>query len=101
MRVVSFSPGVAGDLDRAVAWYDRQGPGLSDRFLAEFRVTVGRIANLGSALRKVHGEFRHLKLEAFPYFVYFREDGSGFYVALVISAARNPRLVRQLLESRP
>jgi plasmid stabilization system protein ParE len=101
MRPVSFSPRVASDLADAVAWYDRQQPGLGDRFLSEFRAAAGRIAQVGSAVRKVHGEFRHLKFESFPYLVYFRDDGDGFYVALVINAARDPALILKLLGERP
>ena len=100
MRPVNFAPEVEADLDGAVAWFDGQGAGLGDRFLADFRVTVGRIANMGSTLRKAHGEFRHLKFDGFPYFVYFREDGGGFYVTLVIDATRDPALVSRLLRER-
>jgi hypothetical protein len=100
MRPVGFAPEVETDLDQAVAWYDGQGRGLGDRFLADFRLTVGRIANIGSALRKAHGEFRHLKLDGFPYVVYFREDGDGFYVTLVIDATRDPALISRLLRNR-
>ena len=100
MRPVAFSPSVAIDLDAAVAWYDRRQPGLGDRFLLEFRVSVGRIAQAGSTVRKVHGEFRHLKFEGFPYLIFFREDGDGFYVALVIGAARDPAVILKLLAER-
>jgi plasmid stabilization system protein ParE len=100
MRPVAFSPRVETDLDDAVAWYDRQQSGLGDRFLSEFRASVSRIAQVGSALRKVHGEFRHLKFDGFPYLIYFRDDREGFYVALVINAARDPALILRLLEDR-
>ena len=101
MRSVAFAPDVEFDLDEAVAWYDRRQTGLGDRFLADFRITIVRIANTGQALRKVHGEFRHLKFNNFPYLAYFRDDGDGFYVTLVINAAREPALVLRLLGERP
>ncbi len=100
MRSVRFSPEVETDLTQAVTWYDRQERGLGDHFLAEFRTTVGRIASIGGAVRKSHGEFRHLKFDRFPYFAYFRDDGGGFYVALVVNAARHPALVSRLLRER-
>jgi len=73
---------------------------LGARFLADFRATVGRIATMGGAWRKVHGEFRHLKFNDFPYFAYFRADGGQFYVPLEIDAARSPAMVSRLLSER-
>ena len=97
MRPVRFSPHVETDLDDAVAWFDRRQAGLGDRFLSEFRVAVGGIAQTGHVLRKVYGEFRHVKFPSFSYFAYFRDDGDGFYVLLVINAARDPALIQKLL----
>ncbi len=100
MSSVRFSPGVEIDLDQAVAWYDRQERGLGDRFLDAFRTTVDKSGSVGGSLRKSHGEFRHLKFDRFPYFAYCRDDGGGFYVTLVVNAARSPALVSQLLRAR-
>lgn len=100
MRAVSFAPEIEADLYEAVAWFNEQGPDLAGRFLTEFRSTVDRIARIGSALRKAHGEFRHLKFEGFSYFVYFRDDGAGFYVTLLIDGSRDPALVLRLLQAR-
>jgi len=41
-----------------------------------------------------------IKLTDFPYFVYFRDDGEGFLVMLVINAAREPALIQSLLGER-
>ena len=100
MRPVRFSPFVLDDLADAASWYDRQQSGVGDRFLAEFRKTAGKIAGIGLVLRRSYGEFRHLKTHGFPYLVYYREDAEGFFVALVVNAARDPALIRQLLAER-
>lgn len=100
IRAVRFSPFVAFDLQNAVAWHDRQQRNLGDRFLADFRFTVDRISRTGAATRKVHGEFRRIKFEVFPYLVYFRDTEDGFFVALVIHAARDPELTESLLTDR-
>ncbi len=100
MRPVTFAPEVETDPEQAVAWFDRQQRGLGDRFLADFRTTVGKISTVGTALRVVHGQFRHLKFGGFPYVTYFRDDGQSFYVTLVIGAARDPELIRKLLVER-
>jgi hypothetical protein len=100
MRPVRFAPAVGDDLAEAVTWYDRDGYGAGERFLGEFRVLVGQVASFGHVVRKSYGEFRHLKFPGFPYLLHYREDGDAFFVALVINAARDPALVRQLLAER-
>jgi len=100
MFPVRFSPDVGTDLVEATTWYDQHQPGLGDRFLTEFRVSDDQIADVGRALRKVHGEFRRLKFGSFPYLIFFRDDGDGLYVTPVINAARDPALVLKLLDER-
>jgi plasmid stabilization system protein ParE len=38
MKPVIFRPAAAADVDDAYAWYERQGRGLGDRFLAAVRL---------------------------------------------------------------
>ena len=100
MHAVRFHPRIESDLDDATGWYDAQIPGLGDRFLAEFRETAGKIADIGHVFRKTDGAYRHLKLPSFPYLVYFRDTAEGFVVVLVINAAREPAFVQSLLGER-
>jgi len=100
MRPVRFHPRIETDLDDATAYYDARQRGLGDRFLSEFRATVGIVSEIGHIFRQVHGPYGHLKFTTFPYFVYFRPDGEGFLVMLVINAAREPVLIQNLLDNR-
>lgn len=100
MRPVRFHTRVEADLADATAYYDGQRKGLGDSFLAEFRTTTGTIANIGHVFRPTAGPYRHLKLASYPYFVYYREDGDGFIVTLVINASREPGLIQTLLGER-
>lgn len=100
MRAVRFHTLVETDLDEAVAWYDAQQMGLGDRFLGEFRDAVGTIARIGHVFRRPDGVYRHIKLERFPYLVFFREDEESFLVILVINAARDPAFISGLLHDR-
>ena len=101
MHVVRFHPRVESDLDHATSWYDAQSHGLGDRFLAEFRATAGKIADIGHVFRQREGAYRHLKLPSFPYLVFYRDTDEGFLVVLVINAAREPAFIQSLLGERP
>ena len=100
MRSVRFHARIEFDLARAVAWYDREQPGLGDRFLGEFRDATHQIAVAGHVLRRPDGVHRHLKLRSFPYLVFFREDGTDFIVLLVVNAVRDPALISNFLDDR-
>jgi len=100
MRPVRFHTRVEADLADATAYYDGQRRGLGDSFLAEFRTTTGTIANIGHVFRQTDGPYRHLIIASYPYFVYYREDGDGFLVTLVVTASRDPALIQTLLGER-
>jgi hypothetical protein len=94
MRPVRFHARIEADLDDAIAWYDGQQRGLGDRFISEFRAVARKVAEVGHVVRQADGVHRHLMLANFPYSVYFRDDGEGFMVLLVINAAREPALIQ-------
>jgi plasmid stabilization system protein ParE len=101
MWPVRFLSEVESDLDEAVAWYDRAGESrTADAFLAEFRGILGTIAAHGQVFRRQPSGFRYLNLKRFPYLVFYRDEGDGFVVVLVVNAARNPALIRTLLGQR-
>ena len=100
MHAVRFHPRIESDLDAATAWYDAQSRGLGDRFLAEFRETAGKIAEIGHVFRQAEGAYRHLKLPSFPYLAYYRETDGGFLVVLLVNAAREPAFIQSLLGER-
>lgn len=101
MKALRLLPAVLEDTARAARWYDEEGyAGLGERFLAVFYAVLPKIQQQGEIHRAVYGDFRRILLNPFPYAVYYRYHGDWVVVSLVIHAARNPRLLQELLRER-
>jgi plasmid stabilization system protein ParE len=96
-RVISAA---FADLREAVDWYDLHNFEIGSRLIAEFHVCVQKVTAQPLLYHPVYKEFRRVLLKPFPYLLYFRLDGETVVVMLLLHAARNPRLVRSLLDQR-
>ena len=62
------------DLDEAYAWYDRQDPGLGEKFLAMVREALTQIQQSPRTPVRVYRDLRHVLTRRFPYGIYYRVE---------------------------
>ena len=88
---IRFEEHVEADLAEASFWYDRQQPGVGDRFLTAVFDTLDRIAEMPSAYPRARGETRRARVRNFPYSVFFRIDDEDAAILAVMHDSRDPR----------
>jgi plasmid stabilization system protein ParE len=86
-----FHPQARTEIKETVAWYDRQGPGLGDRFQQTLEKPLSNIENHPLAYPKVRGGRRRILLRKFPYAIIYRPVGEMIYVFACIHHKRNPK----------
>ncbi len=70
--IVDYHPLTVSDLNSAVAYYNRQRPGLGDDFRSEIYATVDRIRSNPHQFPAVEHGIRRGFVRRFPYSVVFR-----------------------------
>ena len=101
MKDFRILPPVTGEVAEAADWYDGHGfPGLGDRFIRTFYLSVASLQEHGEVHKLVYLNFRRVLLKPFPYLVYYAYRGDLLVISLVIHAARSPQLVRAVLRQR-
>jgi toxin ParE1/3/4 len=94
-RQLTVASQARDELRDAIAWYERQKPGLGQEFLGEVRACLHRIheqPSVGSRLpgmEAVEG-VRRLLMERFPYALVYREGGNEVRVLAVAHTRRRP-----------
>ena len=87
---VRFSDAAEADLAAAVAYYDRQSPGLGDGFADEVEAAVARIAQFPNAWHKFSPNTRRCRLRRFPYGLLYRVKDDGAAVVAVAHLHSEP-----------
>jgi hypothetical protein len=101
MKAARFLPEVFDDLSAAANQYDDAGGvALGNRFIQCFYSAVHRASATAESHRSIYREYRRVLMEPFPYKLFFRLVGSDVVFSLLIHAARDPRVVEQILRSR-
>jgi len=70
--IVVYHPLTVTDLNSAVAYYNRQRPGLGDEFRSEIYATIDRIRSNPLQFPVVEHDIRRGFVRRFPYSVLFR-----------------------------
>jgi toxin ParE1/3/4 len=91
-RIVEYEPLVARDLRRAVEWYERQRPGLSDDFRRAVDETVRVVAQRPFSFQVLFRGARRAGTGRFPYGVFYVVTDSAIRIFAVMHHARHPRL---------
>lgn len=60
------------DFYRAQAYYDAEAPDQTERFIAEFFATAGRLAEFPNSGPELRGGARRANLHVFPYQLWYR-----------------------------
>lgn len=94
MKKLSFNRVAERELAMAVAYYDKESPGLGDRFLDEVWYALALVRRHPEAAPKVSGPFRRFVLPQFPYYIIYRLIGNRLRVMAIAHQKRHPRYWR-------
>jgi hypothetical protein len=75
---------------RIVDDYDAQGEGLGDEFLVEYNHALNLVESHGARMAILKDDVRTVRLERFPYGVYYRVIGENARVIVVKHLHRDP-----------
>jgi toxin ParE1/3/4 len=92
---VVFTKAAAVELADAQDWYEREAPGLGERFRAEVDATVERLSVNPLQFAVIHKRVRRALLRRFPYMLFFVVDGEMLWVLACFHASRDPRIWQQ------
>jgi plasmid stabilization system protein ParE len=83
-------PAAAADIDEAYLWYESQGVGLGNEFLAAAQAVVDAIAEDPLKHPVVHRNTRRTLLKRFPYALYYRVYDDVVVVVACMHGRRSP-----------
>ena len=69
---VEYHPLTVADLNHAIAYYNRQRPGLGDEFRSEVYASIARLCRNPSQYAVVENDIRRCFAHRFPFSVLFR-----------------------------
>ena len=87
---LSYHPQSRRELKKAAASYNAERSGLGDDFLAEFEAAAGIVASHGAAMAIWRRDVRVVRLNRFPYGIYYRMIGDTARVLTVKHLHRDP-----------
>lgn len=90
-RVV-IAPKAAYRLLDAANWYENRQPGLSDRFLDDFKLVIDHIATFPEACQIQKRNFRFAKFRRFPYIVVYTYELNRITVRSIVNAKQDPAI---------
>ena len=83
---------VGRDLADKFGYYEGQGAGLGEEFIAAVESTFDAIESYPEMFSRVHGDVRRAVVSKFPYAVFYRVEPKHVVVLTVLHTARDPRL---------
>lgn len=81
---------VYDDLSEIAKWYELQSPNLGVLFLNEWENTLEYVSDNPAACQIRHKNFRHSKINRFPYLIVFEIENNSVIVYAVIHSRRIP-----------
>ncbi len=79
------------ELGEAATWYERQRPGLGQRFRDHVGEVLDRVSRTPEIHGRVYGDVRCAKVPRFPYGIYYRIEPNRVVVISVFHGKRDPR----------
>lgn len=86
---VNFLPEAQTDYDEAIAWYEREQPGLGLRFYLEMEEAVQQLSNHPTHSGFFIEQYRDVILKTFPYRLVFAISGNDVNVFAIFHTSRN------------
>lgn len=98
-RRVFFKLDARLEFDEAIAWYERQLPGLGSKLEAEVNAILERINENPERFPRVTPSVRKARLKKFRFYsIYFTETPKGIGVVAVFHGKRDPAELRWRLK---
>jgi len=88
---LKFSARALREMGEAYDWYELQGPGLGEEFLAATELQLRRLEQAPLLYGEVIAGVRRALLPRFPYGVFYAVHSDLVHVLAVIHNARSPR----------
>lgn len=100
-RRLILTPLADGDLLKAHDWYEDQRKGLGKEFRAAVRQAIRQIRSRPEGRPFFAHTVRRVRVDRFPYWVYYQVSPGLITVLTIFHASRNPADLEQALEDRP
>jgi plasmid stabilization system protein ParE len=94
---LELTPQARDDAREAYAWYERQSPGLGDRFLWHVDECLEVIQANPELFEVVYKQYRRAIVRRFPYVVFYKQEVDSVKIHSIFQTAQNPRKWRQRL----
>ncbi len=86
------------DLRSGWFFYDRQAPGLGDRFLDAVEADVRLLPGYAGIHLQVNG-FHRMLIRRFPFALYYLVEATTIDIYAILDCRRDPSWIRERLES--
>jgi plasmid stabilization system protein ParE len=97
LRVV-LRPEAEADLLAARAWYEQERSELAEAFSDSFEAMIARLEAMPELYPVVLKNVRRVKLQRFPYLVYYRVLSDRVEVMGALHVSRDPRLWQERVD---
>lgn len=87
---VTFRRDARAEFTAAVRYYELEAPGVGVRFKTEVLAKIELIKKTPNRFGLFHGDVRRIRLEDFPYAIYFRTDATRIRILSVFHMSRDP-----------
>lgn len=91
-RIVRITSQSHREIIAAAKWYDKQRPGLGERFFNDVDWTIGSISERPGSFPDVYRGLRRAQLHDFPYGIFFSMSADECVILGVIDLRRNPKV---------
>ncbi len=88
---LTFRPQARTELLEVRRWYDERRPGLGAEFGQEADRALELLRRTPEAFQRINGDIRRVRLQRFPYSIYFRILDDEVVVLAVMHGRRHPR----------
>ena len=98
-RAIIFAPLARLEFEGAVAWYEKQRPGLGEEFRMEVNATLQQVLKFPERFRLASSFTHKAALKRFhKYSIYYSIELDAINVASVFHGSRNPAELRRRLK---
>lgn len=96
-RNVYLSRAARIDLRKAYEWYEFQTPGLGERLLLSIDSALDQCARNPQSCPAFSPPFRRMRVDTFPYLIFYSIDGEKIVVYAVFHTSRSPNVLKSRL----
>jgi toxin ParE1/3/4 len=92
---VVFRPAALSEYAKAARWYEERAPGVGNRFVARVEQALTHILESPRRAAAILANIRRIRVQAFPFFVYYVVEDSRIVVLAILHARRDPAIWRR------